>query len=508
MHSRKHTHAPTPLPTPRRPPPPAEKKLEGTHLLGGGDVRFLHDFHEQRRRPSRDLATTTTCPDDGEIEISISLRTDNYGYETSWTVRGPGGPDGDVVARGPPPGTNYDDSRSYVGGWCVPSPGAYEVVVEDGAGDGMCAGGGAYGCGSFKVYLDGRVAGMVVQDGAAWSSRTITVNAVDPWAVGGGSSSSGRSGGYCDKVGNAMRNVGDGTCTLPSGGRGHRVRVRTKVDEYGEETSWAIRNGGGTVVMRMGPIIPSNSARAVEDCLPPGEYVFKISDFDGICCKHGEGRYALVVDGTELLGGGQFAASESHTFRLGHDWTAGMSDRACEWWWGHHVRRQDWHTRCYAEYCDRDYRHLRWSESLEADARDYAERLLDTCSETGIQHDHTNDDYGENLSKNQGEGTWGDLYTAERQMGRFVDNEEFWGWHDNAHLTQAIWYASRYLGCADSARDMGDGVTCRMQVCRYAKAGNCQMDSFSSSVGNNWRTPMMADDSLCGPVCPPGGCHL
>ena len=257
--------------------------------------------------------------------------------------------------------------------------------------------------------------------------------------------------------------------------------------------------------MRLGPVIPSNSARSVEECLPPGEYDFTISDFDGICCKHGEGGYALAVDGKELLGGGTFATSETHAFRLGHDWTAGMSERACEWWWGHHVRRQDWHTRCYAEYCDRDYRHLRWSDTLEADARDYAERLLDTCEEKGIRHDHT--DQGENLSKNQGGGSWGDMYTAERLMGRFVDNEEFWGWNGNAHLTQALWYSSRYLGCADSVRDMGDGVTCRMQVCRYTVAGNCQMDSYSSSVGNNWRIPMMADDSPCGPVCPPGGCH-
>ena len=89
------------------------------------------------------------------------LRTDNYGYETSWVMYDADNPN-DAVARGPPSGTNYDDARSYVGKWCVQSPGRYRVVVKDGMGDGMCAGTDAYGCGSFKVYLDGRVAGMVV----------------------------------------------------------------------------------------------------------------------------------------------------------------------------------------------------------------------------------------------------------------------------------------------------------------------------------------------------------
>jgi hypothetical protein len=41
----------------------------------------------------------------------------------------------------------------------------------------------------------------------------------------------------------------------------------------------------------------------------------------------------------------------------------------------------------------------------------------------------------------------------------------------------------------DSARDMGDGTTCLMQVCRYAKSGNCMMDAYDSDVGDDWRTP-------------------
>jgi hypothetical protein len=115
---------------------------------------------------------------------------------------------------------------------------------------------------------------------------------------------------------------------------------------------------------------------------------------------------------------------------------------------------------------------------------------------------------GENLAKNKGLGSWGALYDADKIVGRFVDNEEYWGWNANAHLTQAIWYASRYIGCADSVKDMGNGNTCRMQVCRYAKAGNCNMNAYSASDGNNWRIPMMEDDTPCGPTCPDGGCYI
>ncbi len=92
---------------------------------------------------------------------------------------------------------------------------------------------------------------------------------------------------------------------------------------------------------------------------------------------------------------------------------------------------------CTEFYCDENARHLRWLSALEADARDYAVRLLNTCGETGIKHDHTNQ--GKNLAKNKGSGTLGALCPADNIAKRFVDNEEKWGWNANAHLTQVMW---------------------------------------------------------------------
>ena len=41
----------------------------------------------------------------------------------------------------------------------------------------------------------------------------------------------------------------------------------------------------------------------------------------------------------------------------------------------------------------------------------------------------------------------------------------------NGHLTQCLWRASKYVGCGESVKDFRKGV-CRIQVCRYARAGN------------------------------------
>ena len=51
-----------------------------------------------------------------------------------------------------------------------------------------------------------------------------------------------------------------------------------------------------------------------------------------------------------------------------------------------------------------------------------------------------------------------------------------------------------------------DGSVCRIQVCRYAKSGNCQLGKYSDQEGEYWLTPMLADDSKCPPECPPEGC--
>lgn len=437
----------------------------------------------------------------GQTEFKIVCKTDNYGYEFSWMLKKS---TGSLVAKGPPSGTNYADNSVYSGRWCL-APADYNFQVRDKAGDGLCSN-RKYGCGYCKTFLDGQPNGSA-QDESKWAVKNIPVK-VNPFSsrIDGANNGNGNNnnGQWCNKV-RSKAQLPRGTCTLPNGQRGHRVRVNVRTDKYGKETSWSITRSG-QVRMKLGPVIAANSQKTVEDCLPPGDYKWTINDLDGICCRHGEGSYTLTVDGKKLLDGGSFSKTQSYDFKLGYDWVNDMSERDCEWWWAHDYRRRDWHGRCYPGfYCNKSYVQLKWSKSLARDAKIYAQELLGTCDSTGIKHDNT--DQGENLAKNKGSGEWGRLYTADKVTKRFVDNEEHWGWNRNAHLTQAMWRASKYIGCAESVKSMGNGRMCRMQVCRYAKAGNCMMGKYDSANGNKWMIPTMMDDSPCGPMCPPDqGC--
>lgn len=139
-----------------------------------------------------------------------------------------------------------------------------------------------------------------------------------------------------------------------------------------------------------------------------------------------------------------------------------LTPREEEWLVAHNTRRQYWH-----DYYGKSYVPLKWSGELAASSKAYAEELLSTCGDSGIEHDPINK-YGENMAKNKGTGGWGELYAADKITGRFIDREVEIGYPNNYHLTQALWRASKYVGCGESEKPFGAG-TCRIQVCRYSK---------------------------------------
>lgn len=453
-------------------PDPNSVTFEGTQLTGEAIDQY----------DRRDAACVT-----GKSRLNLVFSTDRYGYETGWELTDTNSNSNTPIDSGPPVGRNYADESTYWGTWCL-SRGNYRVKFMDKDGDGMCSN-PKYGCGKIKISLDdGNGAPSLtpwdLKDGSQdwskpWSEKNLDLMVgIDPRIDGVNNRPS--SSQWCEKV-RSKHQIPRGTCTTPGGTQGHRVRVTTKVDKFGKETSWKITKNN-VVKMKMEPIIEPNKSKSVEMCLPAGKYKLDVRDLDGICCRHGEGFFKLIVNGEQLLDGGRFVGSIQHEFQLGFDWISTMSERDCEWYWAHDYRRRDWHTRCYeGKYCNKSYRRLKWSPALRADAQEYADKLLDTCEETGIKHDTTVQ--GENLAKNKGFGAWGQLYPADKITKRFVDNEEFWGWNRNAHLTQAMWYPSRYIGCADSYKSMGGGKMCRMQVCRFAKAGNCMMGKYNSEQG-------------------------
>ncbi|KAL3758400.1 hypothetical protein ACHAWU_008736 [Discostella pseudostelligera] len=342
----------------------------------------------------RGLGTTSSNPlgrtcQSNQKYFKIDLRTDQYGFENSWTLQKRNSSTGGwtTLASGPPAGMNYDGSSSYQGGYCL-SPGDYVFTITDLFKDGMCC---SVGNGRYIGYVDGVKRFASPTDGSDWEKRS------HPFTVSTNSS-------------------GGGTSTGGSGGGG----------------------GGG------------NNGSNLSD-LPLSS---KITD---------------------------------------------TTDRDEEWLAAHNTRRQDWHQRYGKSYVP-----LTWSNALKEQSRAYAETLLAaSCGE--LVHD-PNSQFGENLAAHSGTGSFAEVRTSDSIVGRWVDNEAGLPYPDNAHLTQALWRATKYVGCDEASKARSGGGMCYIQVCRYARPGNCNMAAYKDGSSDWWAEPMLADDSPCSPACPPDGC--
>lgn len=103
----------------------------------------------------------------------------------------------------------------------------------------------------------------------------------------------------------------------------NNVVFRLKKDNYGSETSWNLKNSAGTTLYSGGnytdqggggPLITQNWTLPSNDC-----YVFTIYDEyeDGMCCSYGQGFYDIKTpDGTIIVSGAEFGASESKSFTI------------------------------------------------------------------------------------------------------------------------------------------------------------------------------------------------
>ena len=96
------------------------------------------------------------------------------------------------------------------------------------------------------------------------------------------------------------------------------VTVSITFDNYPEETSWQITDGGN--VMASGGTYassPDGSTLDVTQCLPDGCYTFTIFDSygDGICCNYGSGSYTVTDEfGNVLASGASFGSSDGGNF--------------------------------------------------------------------------------------------------------------------------------------------------------------------------------------------------
>jgi len=281
------------------------------------------------------------------------------------------------------------------------------------------------------------------------------------------------------------------------------VKVEVRADEFSNDTSWHIIDyyTGEKQMKQRGYSFQQYEYKMKERCVPPGLYNFTIWDEygDGICCRYGEGFFRVSLDGVVVLSGGSFNANITEVLNIGYNPEGMMTSRDFEFLEAHNTRRKEWHERYNLTYIP-----LRYSPALAKDSQDWAEELLYACGVVGIEHEDFNA-YGENLAKNVGANGWGQLYPADAIVGRWVEFEVGLPYPSNGHLTQVLWRASKYLGCGESAKEYRGGM-CRVQVCRYGRAGNCDMKGFNATYEENWLVPMLKNYTRCGPDCPPEGC--
>lgn len=293
-------------------------------------------------------------------------------------------------------------------------------------------------------------------------------------------------------------------------------KIDITTDNYGFENRWKVVKStrNGSIEMFSGPEgnrnYSANQSTVGFYCLVPGTYKFVITDKfkDGMCCEFGKGSYVGRIEGTIIFSSpndGTDWKKRVHRFEVLEDLNNNLpldtkigTGRDQDWLDSHNIRREKWHNKF-----GKGYVPLKWSPALMRESQTWAERLARDCK---LVHDQ-NSRYGENIALNWGTGNYAQMRPTENVLSRFVEDEADDEYPENGHLTQVLWRATTYVGCADASRPRQGGGTCHTQVCRYSKPGNCNMSNYKESNKKDWwLTPMLMNESPCGEECPPDRC--
>lgn len=484
---------------------------------------------------------------EGAASFQLNLLTDKYADETSFKLEKKEGTSWNQVLHGPKDGSQFHAFSEYSYFDCLPSGFDYKLTIKDSYHDGICC---SEGEGTYSYSID-----EAVQFDSN-SQHTFTDEAVHEFSIGTVAEPIDKLsfevsyGSYHDQNApsdqlesltqpdpepqptapptsplspptgpptmlptslptkqptdpvSTMVTPFDGRSSVCGNGK-QQIRINIQFDRYAKENSWELRNTD-TGVKVTGEAMGTYKSMDFESlmvCLEDGNYRFTIfDDFgNGICCAEGHGYYELSMD-DEIIVADKFGtgAARSNDFIVGYYKQLSITQRELDYLNEHNTRREYWHKKFGGTYVP-----LKYSMGLAADAKAWAEELLDDCDVDGIKHDTNREGQGENLAKAVGhQSDWGELKPVSNIVHRWVEREATWSWPDNAHFTQALWRASRFMGCGESVKSMGDGKLCRVQVCRYARTGNCGMGD-----GKNWKGKMMEDLTTCGRPCPPEGCY-
>lgn len=282
-------------------------------------------------------------------------------------------------------------------------------------------------------------------------------------------------------------------------------------DQYGWETKWELLNSCGHMISSGPPAgrnYDSEQRYFGRICLQPGQYTFILKDQngDGLCCEYARGSATIKLEGKLLLGATDLEDTQFKEKKIsfkvddfpdtsGGNWQDSMTARDRCWLNAHNAPRRKYNG-------GKGFVPMKWSKSLKADAEIYAKKLAENCKNPlkhakGLENPFED---GENLARNSGSGSYGKQRAPASVLYRFVDREIDLLYPDNGHYTQVVWRPTKYVGCGESMKDLGDNKKCRVQVCRYTPPGNCNV------INGKWRALAWKDESPCGRKCPADEC--
>jgi len=115
--------------------------------------------------PSPTGSPSTTPPTEPCKDLVITVLTDNYASETTWTITDPGGT---VVEEGDPQSNQFEHIYEF----CLPPKCDYTFTIYDNWGDGICC---SFGSGSYTVTYDNAEVGS---GGSFTSSESVDFGCV------------------------------------------------------------------------------------------------------------------------------------------------------------------------------------------------------------------------------------------------------------------------------------------------------------------------------------------
>lgn len=119
----------------------------------GSEIVYIDDFQPSVNETPDPNACAST-------EVQFSLTTDNYGYETNWSIKDSNSVE--IVH-----GSNLSNNTSYEENLCLVD-GEYSFTINDTYGDGICC---TYGNGSYDISISGK---SLISGGTFTNSETKT----------------------------------------------------------------------------------------------------------------------------------------------------------------------------------------------------------------------------------------------------------------------------------------------------------------------------------------------